>query len=114
MKVTRGDIFLANLEPVVGSEQGGVRPVLVIQNDFSNQSSPTIIISAITSRLYEKEYPQTVFIPKKNSGLDRDSNILLNQLRTLDKRRLIKKLSSLDFYYMEKVNLALKISLNLD
>jgi len=86
LKLRRGDIFLANLEPVIGSEQVGVRPVLVIQNNFSNESSPTVIIAAITSRIYEKEYPQTIFIPKKNSGLNKDSNILLNQLRTIDKK----------------------------
>ena len=110
----RGDIFLANLEPVKGSEQGGIRPVLIIQNDVSNNYSPVIIISSITSKIFTKEFPTNVFISKKNSGLNKNSTILLNQIRTIDKSRLIKKINSLDNYFMGQVNMALKISLGID
>jgi len=109
----RGDIFLANLEPIKGSEQGGVRPVLVIQNDISNKHSPVTIIAAITSRIFEKEYPTNIFITKKDSGLDKDSTIMLNQIRTIDTLRFIKRISKLDYATMNKVDKALKICLNL-
>ena len=109
--VTRGDIFLANLEPVRGREQGGIRPVLVIQNNIYNQHSPVIIIAAITSKPFTKEYPTNVFITKQESKLDKDSTILLNQIRTIDKQRLIKKIGSLDIFTIQKVDMALKISL---
>lgn len=114
MQIKRGDILLANLEPIQGSEQGGVRPVLIIQNDISNKYSPVTIIAAITSKVFDKEFPTNVFILKKESGLDKDSTIMLNQIRTIDKARLIKKVGSLDFQLMEKVDLALTISLNID
>ena len=113
VEIKRGDIFLANLEPVVGSEQRGIRPVLIIQNDISNKYSPTVIIAAITSKVFEKEFPTNVFVSRKISKLNKDSTILLNQLRAIDKRRLIKKLGSLDFYLMNKVDLAIRISLGL-
>jgi len=113
MKIKRGGIVLANLEPVKGSEQGRIRPVLVIQNDTSNEFSPTTIIAPITSRIYEKEYPTNVFISRKDSKLDRDSTVLLNQIRTIDKSRIRKKLSSLDAEIMRKVDMAIKISLEL-
>lgn len=113
MKIQRGDIVLANLEPVVGSEQGRIRPVLIIQNDISNQNSPTTIIAPITSKIYSKEFPTNVFISKKDSNLDRDSTILLNQIRTIDKSRIIKRISNLSFYLMNKVDLAIKVSLDL-
>ncbi len=112
--VKRGDIFLTNLEPKKGKEQGGIRPVLIIQNNISNKFSSVVIIAAITSKIYEKEYPTNVFISKTDSGLDRDSTILLNQIRTIDKTRLIKKIGSLDLYLMDKVDLAIKISLGLN
>lgn len=112
--VQRGDIFLANLEPVFGSEQGGVRPVLILQNDIMNQNSPITIIASITSKVFTKEFPTNVFITKEESGLDKESTILLNQIRTIDKKRLIKKISSLDDFFMKRVNLALKISLDLN
>lgn len=112
--IRRGDIFLANLEPRKGSEQGGVRPVLIIQNDISNKHSPVTIIAAITSKIFEKEFPTNVFISKKDSGLDRDSTILLNQVRTIDNSRILKKIGSLDFHLLNKVDLALKVSLDLD
>jgi len=114
MQIKRGDIFLANLEPAKGSEQGGIRPVLIIQNDISNKHSPVTIISAITSKIFEKEYPTNIFISKDESGLNRDSTIMLNQIRTIDNSRLIKKIGFIDHFTMSKVNFALKISLDLD
>lgn len=113
MEIKRGDIFLANLEPVLGSEQGRVRPVLVIQNNLGNKSSPVIIVATITSKIYSKEFATNVEIRKQDSKLKVDSTILLNQIRGIDKRRLIKKLSFLDDDLMKKVNLAIKISLDL-
>ena len=113
MKIQRGDIVLANLEPVVGSEQGRIRPVLIIQNDISNQNSPTTIIAPVTSKIYSKEFPTNVFISKKDSNLDRDSTILLNQIRTIDKTRIIKNLKPLNIEIMKKVDLAIKVSLDL-
>ncbi len=114
MKIKRGDIVLANLEPVVGSEQGSIRPVLIIQNDISNEHSPTTIIAPITSRIYSKNFPTNVFISKSDSKLDKDSTILLNQIRAIDKRRIIKKISSLDYFLMRKVDLAIRASLGLE
>ena len=114
MQIKRGDIFLANLEPIRGSEQGGVRPVLIIQNDISNEYSPVTIIAAITSKKFEKEFPTNVFLLKKDSGLNKDSTVLLNQIRTIDKNRLVKKISSLDLQLMSKIEMAIKISLNLE
>jgi mRNA interferase MazF len=113
MRIIRGDIFLADLKPVKGSEQGGVRPVLVIQNNISNKYSPVTIMAAITSKIFKKEFPTNVFLPKKDSKLDKDSTVLLNQIRTIDNSRLIKKISSLDEFLMKKVDLAIKISLGL-
>ena len=112
--IKRGDIFLANLEPVLGSEQGGMRPVLIIQNNISNKYSPVIIVAAITSKIYGKEFPTNLFLLKKYSGLDKDSTVLLNQIRTIDKSRLTKKIGTLDNYLMNKADLALKISLGLN
>ncbi len=114
VKILRGDIFLTNLEPIKGREQGGVRPALIIQNNFSNQFSPLTIIAPITSRVYAKEFPTNVFLSKKESGLDKDSTILFNQIRTIDKARLIKKISSLDNFLLKRIDNALKISLDLD
>ena len=113
MKSQRGDIVLANLEPVIGSEQGRIRPVLIIQNDISNEYSPITIIAPITSRSYTKEFSTNVFLIKEDSKLDMDSTILLNQIRTIDKSRMIKKLSHLDELIMKKVDLAIKVSLGL-
>jgi mRNA interferase MazF len=110
----RGDIILANFEPVKGSEQGGVRPSLIVQNDISNTNSPVIIVAAITSKQFTREFPTNVFIRKKDSGLDRDSTILLNQIRTIDKSRVIKKISSLDTQLMHKVDRAIKVSLGIE
>lgn len=113
MIIKRGDVFLANLEPVKGSEQGGIRPVLIIQNDISNKHSPVTIIAAITSKTYEKEYSTNVFISKQESKLDKDSTILLNQIRTIDKARLVKKISSPNNFIMNRVDMAIKISLEI-
>ena len=114
MDIRRGDIVLAGLEPVKGSEQGGIRPVLVIQNDNGNKFSPTTIIAPITSKKFTKEFPTNVTIPEEESKLNNESTVLLNQVRTIDKSRIIKKISSLDFYLMSKVDMALKISLSLN
>ncbi|MFH1500338.1 MAG: type II toxin-antitoxin system PemK/MazF family toxin [archaeon] len=114
MHIKRGDIFLANLEPVRESEQGGIRPVLILQNDISNKHSPVTIIAAITSKIFEKEFPTNVFILKKDSKLDKDSTILLNQIRTIDNSRLVRRIGSLDNFIINKVDRALKVSLALD
>lgn len=114
VEIRKGDIFLANLEPVVGAEQGRVRPVLIIQNNYGNKLSPTTIIAPITSKVYSKEYPTNVFLKKEDSKLNKDSTILLNQIRTIDKRRIIKKISSIQIDLLRKVELAIKISLAID
>lgn len=113
MQVRRGDIFYADLSPVVGSEQGGVRPVLIIQNDVGNRYSPTVIVSAITSQIDKAKLPIHVELQAGEDGLDRDSVILLEQIRTIDKRRLREKIAHLEGPVMEKVNEALAISVGL-
>ncbi|GAB7387814.1 type II toxin-antitoxin system endoribonuclease NdoA [Bacillaceae bacterium] len=113
MIVKRGDIFFADLSPVVGSEQGGVRPVLVIQNDIGNRFSPTVIVAAITAQIQKAKLPTHVEIDAKMYGLERDSVILLEQIRTIDKQRLTDKITHLDDEMMEKVNESLQISLGL-
>ncbi|WP_113802232.1 type II toxin-antitoxin system PemK/MazF family toxin [Garciella nitratireducens] len=113
MNIKRGDVFYADLSPVVGSEQGGVRPVLVIQNDVGNKYSPTIIISAITSQINKAKLPTHIEISASEFGLSKDSVILLEQIRTIDKRRLKDKIGHLDDELMEKVNEGLQISLGL-
>ncbi|MBI2632725.1 type II toxin-antitoxin system PemK/MazF family toxin [Candidatus Pacearchaeota archaeon] len=112
MEIKRGDVLLVNLKPIIGSEQGGIRPVLIIQNDIGNKYSPVVIVAAITSKI-SKEYPTNVFLSRKDSKLDKDSVVLLNQIRTIDKGRIIKKISSLDTELMRKIDLALKVSLDL-
>lgn len=114
MIIKRGEIFLINLESIRGSEQGGIRPCLIIQNNQGNLYSPLTIIAPITSKTFTKEYPTNVFISKENSKLEKDSTILLNQIRTIDKQRIIKKVGSLDFFTIKKVDIALKISLAID
>ena len=111
--INRGEIFLVNLEPVKGREQGGVRPALVIQNNIYNKYSPTTIVAPITSRLYKKEYPTNVFLHKNDSNLDKDSNILLNQIKTIDKLRIKKQISTLSNEIIDNVNLAIRVSLDL-
>ncbi len=113
MVVKRGDLFFADLNPVVGSEQGGLRPVLIIQNDIGNNYSPTTIIAAVTSRIKRAKLPTHVEIKKDNSPLNRDSVILCEQLRTIDKKRLTEKIGCLDKETMKKVDTALGISLEL-
>lgn len=113
MQVKRGDIFYAELNPVVGSEQGGTRPVLIIQNDIGNQYSPTTIVAAITSQIFKARLPTHVEVPAGKTGLDRDSVILTEQLRTIDKSRLRQKVAVLDEEVMAQVNRAIEISLGL-
>ena len=111
--VRRGDIFYADLSPVVGSEQGGLRPVLIIQNDIGNKYSPTVIAAAITSRISKTRLPTHIDIYADQVGLAKDSVILLEQIRTLDKRRLKEKMGHLDDSVMDTVNTAIAISFGL-
>lgn len=113
MIVKRGDIFYADLSPVVGSEQGGTRPVLVVQNDVGNKYSPTVIAAAITSRINKAKLPTHIEIDAERYGLNKDSVILLEQVRTIDKKRLREKIGRLDEVQMIKVNDALSISFGL-
>ena len=113
MSMKRGDIFYADLSPVVGSEQGGTRPVLIIQNDIGNQYSPTTIVAAITAQLSKAKLPTHIELNCETCGLEKDSVILTEQIRTIDKRRLKDKISTLDDETMAKVNQALEISLGL-
>lgn len=113
MEVKRGYIFYADLSPVVGSEQGGVRPVLVIQNDVGNRYSPTVIVSAITSQIDKAKLPTHVEVTAEKYGLEKDSVILLEQIRTIDKQRLKQKIAALDEGGMHKIDEALRISLGL-
>lgn len=113
MNVKRGDIFYADLSPVVGSEQGGVRPVLVIQNDIGNKYSPTIIVAAITSQINKAKLPTHVEISAPEYGLPKDSVVLLEQVRTIDKKRLKEKIGRFNDEMMAKVDECLKISLGL-
>ncbi len=113
MEVNRGDIYYADLSPVVGSEQGGVRPVLVVQNDVGNKYSPTVIIAAITSQLSKAKLPTHIELNKDKYNLAKDSVILLEQIRTLDKRRLKEKICTIDDSTMQKVDVAIMISLGI-
>ena len=113
MSVKRGDIYYADLSPVVGSEQGGLRPVLIIQNDIGNRYSPTVIAAAITSRMSKTKLPTHIDIYAERAGLAKDSVILLEQIRTLDKRRLKEKMGHLDEGLMDRVNTAIAVSFGL-
>ncbi len=113
MIVKRGDIFYADLSPVVGSEQGGIRPVLVVQNDVGNKYSPTVIAAAITSRINKAKLPTHIEIEAAQYGLQKDSVVLLEQIRTIDKRRLREKIGRLDEIQMVKVNDAISVSFGL-
>lgn len=113
MMIRRGDIFFADLSPVVGSEQGGTRPVLVLQNDIGNQYSPTTIVAAITSQISKAKLPTHVEVTSKRSGLEKDSVILLEQIRTIDKSRLKEKITILNDELMDRVAQAIEISLGL-
>ena len=111
MNIKRGDIYYADLSPVVGSEQGGLRPVLIVQNDVGNRYSPTVIAAAITSQLNKAKLPTHIELSANEFGLLKDSVILLEQIRTLDKRRIKEKIGELSPLKMQKVNTALLISL---
>ncbi len=113
MEVTRGDVFLADLSPVVGSEQGGTRPVLILQNDVGNRFSPTVIVAAITAQIEKAKIPTHIEIKANTYDFEKDSVILLEQVRTIDKQRLTDKITHLDDELMAKVNDALQISLGL-
>ena len=113
MVIRRGDIFYADLRPVVGSEQGGVRPVLIIQNDVGNKHSPTVICAAITSKMNKAKLPTHVELDANRYDMVKDSVILLEQLRTIDKKRLKDKVCHLDEDILLRVNAALNISLEL-
>lgn len=113
MNIRRGDIYYADLSPVVGSEQGGVRPVLIIQNNVGNRFSPTVIAAAITSQNSKAKLPTHIRLYADNSGLSRDSVVLLEQIRTLDKKRLKEKMGTLNSSDMYKVDEALTISFGL-
>lgn len=113
MVIKRGDIFYADLSPVIGSEQGGIRPVLIVQNDIGNKYSPTVIASAITSQINKAKLPTHIELSAKDYGLPKDSVILLEQIRTIDKKRLREKIGHLDDELMEKVNDALSVSFGL-
>lgn len=113
MIVKRGDIYYADLSPVIGSEQGGVRPVLIVQNDVGNRYSPTVICAAITSQINKAKLPTHIELESNRYQLVKDSVVLLEQIRTIDKRRLKEKLGHLDIEIMKKVNKALVVSLGL-
>ena len=113
MLVKRGDIFYADLSPVIGSEQGGIRPVLIIQNDVGNRYSPTIICAAITSQINKAKLPTHIEIDSQHYTLVKDSVVLLEQIRTVDKKRLREKICHLDEGLMQKVNRALLVSFGL-
>ena len=113
MNIKRGDIYYADLSPVVGSEQGGLRPVLIVQNDVGNRYSPTVIAAAITSRMGKTRLPTHIDIYADRAGLSKDSVVLLEQVRTLDKRRLKEKMGHLDDKMMTEVNTAIAVSFGL-
>ena len=110
----RGDVYYAYLRPVIGSEQGGIRPVLIIQNDVGNKHSPTVICAAITSKMNKAKLPTHIELNARLYDMDKDSVVLLEQLRTIDKKRLKDRVCHLDNEIMQKINRALKISLELD
>lgn len=113
LDIKRGYLYYADLSPVVGSEQGGVRPVLIIQNDIGNKYSPTVIVAAITSQINKAKLPTHIEISAHEYGLNKDSVILLEQIRTIDKKRLREKIGCLDKNMMLKVDNSLQISLGL-
>ena len=114
MIIRRGDIYYADLRPVVGSEQGGVRPVLIIQNDVGNKHSPTVICAAITSKMNKAKLPTHVELNTRRCDMVKDSEILLEQLRTIDKQRLRERICHIDDELLERVNRALMVSLELN
>ena len=114
MSIKKGDLYFADLSPVTGSEQGGIRPVLVVQNDVGNKYSPTIIVAAVTSRRNKADLPTHVEIEADGNGLSKNSVILLEQLRTIDKRRLKERIGTIDRNRLPEVNEALSVSLGID
>lgn len=113
MNIRRGDIYYADLSPVVGSEQGGIRPVLIVQNDVGNRFSPTVIAAAITSQKDKARLPTHIQVDSVGSGLAKDSIVLLEQIRTIDKKRLKEHMGRLDDFSMKRVNQALQVSFGL-
>lgn len=113
MNIKRGDIYYADLSPVVGSEQGGLRPVLIIQNDVGNKHSPTVIAAAITSRMEKSKLPTHIDLYADKVGLSKDSVVLLEQVRTIDKQRLKEKMGHLDEEFMTEINNAIAVSFGL-
>ena len=113
MQIRRGDIFYADLSPVVGSEQGGLRPVLIVQNDVGNRYSPTVIAAAITSKLSKSKLPTHIDVYAERVGLQRESVVLVEQMRTIDKQRLKEKMGHLDDDAMHAVDTAISVSLGL-
>ena len=113
MNIKRGEIYYADLSPVVGSEQGGVRPVLIVQNDVGNKYSPTVIAAAITSQHDKTNLPTHIKVQAEGCGLQKDSIVLLEQVRTIDKRRLKEKMGTLDMGSMDMVDRALSVSFGL-
>lgn len=113
MNIKRGDIFYADLSPVVGSEQGGVRPVLIVQNDVGNKYSPTVIAAAITSQQFKTRMPTHISVNASVCGLSKDSVVLLEQIRTLDKKRLREKMGNLPETDMNRIDDALSVSIGL-
>ncbi|MDD4715283.1 MAG: type II toxin-antitoxin system PemK/MazF family toxin [Oscillospiraceae bacterium] len=111
--IKRGDIYYADLSPVVGSEQGGMRPVLIVQNDTGNRHSPTVIAAAITSQINKARLPTHIELSARSYGLTRDSVVLLEQIRTLDKRRLKERMGRLDESLMQQVDSAIAVSFGL-
>ena len=114
MNIKRGEIYYADLSPVIGSEQGGIRPVLIIQNDVGNKYSPTVIAAAITSQRDKTKLPTHITVDAVGCGLAKDSIVLLEQVRTIDKKRLKEKMGSLDITAMHRVDKALSVSFGLD
>ena len=114
MGIKKGDLYFADLSPVTGSEQGGIRPVLVVQNDVGNKFSPTIIVAAITSRRNKADLPTHVEIEADGNGLSKDSVVLLEQLRTIDKRRLRERIGTIDKTRLPEVDEALSVSLGIE
>lgn len=114
MNIQRGDIYYADLSPVIGSEQGGVRPVLIVQNDVGNKYSPTVIAAAITSQMEKSKLPTHINLQARNCGLSKDSVVLLEQVRTIDKKRLKERMGKVENKYMDKVDEALSVSFGLN
>lgn len=113
MNIKRGDIYYADLSPVIGSEQGGIRPVLIVQNDVGNRFSPTVIAAAITSQQQKAKLPTHIAIGAQTSGLSKDSVVLLEQVRTIDKKRLKEKMGTVSENSMKEINNAISVSFGL-